>query len=456
MNELKCPHCGNVFEIDAEKFESIANQVRTAVVEEEISRRIEQIRHTEQVKNEAMREKELRTLESRIHEKDDEMTNLKMELQSLKMQLQSVSKEKTSEIEAAVNRRDNSHRQQVGELEKEIARLKSELDRADDSAKMQLLEAQNSANEKIFKKEEQITELNFRINAAAQEASLKEASLKEQFAVVLKEKDATIEFYKDMKARMSTKMIGESLEQHCYNEFSRVRPYAYPFSYFEKDNDAKDGSKGDFIFRDYENGVEYISIMFEMKNEADTTATKHRNEDFFAKLDHDRRAKGCEYAVLVSLLEADNDLYNDGIVDVSHRYDKMYVIRPQFFLPIISLLTKSSKKTVRYIETIEQMKQQSIDVSTFESKLNQFREGFARNFNLAQDRFRRAIDEIDKSIATLQKVKDSLLSSENNQRLANNKADDLTIKKLTRGNPTMKAKFDEARNSLPPTDDTPD
>lgn len=313
------------------------------------------------------------------------------------------------------------------------------------------MEAAGKAQEAIHKKEEEIAQLTHRIDKAGQEAALRESGLREQFAVIMKEKDATIEFYKDMKARMSTKMIGESLEQHCFTEFSRVRPYAYPSSFFEKDNDAREGSKGDFIFRDYENGVEYISIMFEMKNEADATATKHKNEDFFAKLDRDRTAKGCEYAVLVSLLESDNELYNDGIVDVSHRYDKMYVIRPQFFLPLISLLTKTSKKAVKYIETIEQMKQQSIDVSSFETKLNQFREGFARNYNLAQDRFRKAIEEIDKSIANLQKVKDSLLSSENNLRLANNKADELTIKKLTRGNPTMKAKFDEARRSAAAT-----
>lgn len=270
--------------------------------------------------------------------------------------------------------------------------------------------------------------------------------------MILREKDATIEFYKDMKARLSTKMIGESLEQHCATEFNRVRGMAYPSAYFEKDNDVKEGSKGDFIFRDYADGVEYISIMFEMKNEVDTTATKHRNEDFFAKLDRDRRNKGCEYAVLVSLLEPDNDLYNDGIVDVSHCYEKMFVVRPQFFMPIIALLSQASKKSVVYKKELELARQQSIDVTQFEERLNAFREGFSRNYRLASDRFQTAIKEIDTSIVHLQKIKDALLGSENQLRLANDKADDLTIKKLTRGNQTMKEKFAEARKSRPTQD----
>lgn len=443
-----------MFAVDADRFESIANQVRNAAMEEEVKRRTEQAVLGEQARNKVVIEKSMRQIEGRLHDKDKELADLKIEVQRLTTLLESADREKKGEIEAALMRNESSHMKRTGELEQEITRLKGELSRADDATRVKLMEAAGKAQEAIHKKEEEIAQLTHRIDKAGQEAALRESGLREQFAVIMKEKDATIEFYKDMKARMSTKMIGESLEQHCFTEFSRVRPYAYPSSFFEKDNDAREGSKGDFIFRDYENGVEYISIMFEMKNEADATATKHKNEDFFAKLDRDRTAKGCEYAVLVSLLESDNELYNDGIVDVSHRYDKMYVIRPQFFLPLISLLTKTSKKAVKYIETIEQMKQQSIDVSSFETKLNQFREGFARNYNLAQDRFRKAIEEIDKSIANLQKVKDSLLSSENNLRLANNKADELTIKKLTRGNPTMKAKFDEARRSAPASTST--
>lgn len=454
MKELICPNCGNVFTVDADKFESIANQVRNAVMEEEVARRTEQARLGEQARHEAEREKDMRQMEARLHERDNETARLESEVRRLKDLLDTAAREKAGAVEAALARCENGHRERAAELEKEIMRLNGELQRAGDVTRVKVLEAQSRADEKLHEKDERISQLSHRIDTAAQEAALRESAMKEQFTVLLKEKDATIEFYKDMKARMSTKMIGESLEQHCFTEFSRVRPYAYPSSFFEKDNDVRDGSKGDFIFRDYVNGVEYISIMFEMKNEADGTATRHRNEDFFAKLDRDRKAKGCEYAVLVSLLEADNELYNDGIVDVSHRYDKMYVIRPQFFLPLISLLTKTSKKAVEYMETIERMRQQSIDVSTFESKLNQFREGFARNYNLAQDRFRKAIDEIDKSIANLQKVKESLLSSENNLRLANNKAEELTIKKLTRGNPTMKAKFEEARSKAAETDDS--
>ena len=267
---------------------------------------------------------------------------------------------------------------------------------------------------------------------------------KESYDAQLKNKDEQIEYYKDFKAKQSTKMIGESLEMHCYTEFNKLRSTGFKNAYFEKDNDARTGSKGDFIFRDYDDeGTEIISIMFEMKNEADTTATKHKNEDFFKELDKDRNQKNCEYAVLVSLLEADNELYNEGIVDVSHKYEKMYVIRPQFFIPMITLLRNAALHSLQYKKELALVREQNIDISNFEENMNTFKEGFSRNYRIASEKFAKAIDEIDKTISHLQKTKEALLSSDNNLRLANNKVEDLSIKKLTRNNPTMKAMFDE-------------
>ena len=276
-----------------------------------------------------------------------------------------------------------------------------------------------------------------------------EHSLSEKYEAEIKSKDELIAYYKDFKAKQSTKMVGESLEQHCEIEFNQLRATGFPRAYFEKDNDARTGSKGDYIFRDYgEDGTEFISIMFEMKNESDATASKKKNEDFFKELDKDRNEKGCEYAVLVSLLESDNELYNAGIVDVSHRYPKMYVVRPQFFIPIITLLRNAAQNSLAYRAELARVQEQNIDITTFESDLETFKQGFARNYELASKKFKTAIDEIDKTIDHLQKTKDALLGSENNLRLANNKAEDLSIKKLTKGNPTMAAKFQEARDVL--------
>ena len=291
-------------------------------------------------------------------------------------------------------------------------------------------------------------ELQNSLNNSEKDKLLTEESLKNQFAATIKEKDAEIAFYKGMKTKMSTKMVGESLEQHCDVEFNRLRQTAFPNAYFEKDNDAKTGSKGDFIFRDYVDGTEYISIMFEMKNEMDTTATKHKNEDFFKELDKDRREKGCEYAVLVSLLEVDNELYNGGIVDVSHKYDKMYVVRPQCFIPIITLLRNAALNSVQYKRQIAEYKQTNIDVSNFEKEMNEFKEKFGRNYALASDKFKKAIDEIDKTIDHLQKTKEALLGSENNLRLANDKAQDLSIKRLTKNNPTMTKAFEDLKEKI--------
>jgi hypothetical protein len=381
-------------------FESIASQVRNAKFEEEVENRSKELR-----------------------------------------------KQIASEFNVKQLQNEQAYHKAIADKNSEIASLKAIIAQDNDRQQIAILEEQKKISDTLQKKDSLIADLQHKVENEKKEACLREANLKEQHALLVKQKDETIEYYKDLKARLSTKMIGESLEQHCSIEFDRIRNYAYPSAYFDKDNDASEGSKGDFIFRDYADGIEYISIMFEMKNEADTTATKHKNEDFFSKLDRDRTKKGCEYAVLVSLLEPDNERYNDGIVDVSHHYPKMFVIRPQFFLPIIALLSKASKKSVEYIRELELAKQQSIDISNFEDKLNSFRDGFARNYRLASERFQTAIKEIDSSIAHLQKIKDALLGSENQLRLANGKVDDLSIKKLTRGNPTMRAKFEENSKS---------
>lgn len=327
----------------------------------------------------------------------------------------------------------------------EIARLKSIIAQNENNVRVAVLEEQNKAKDIIQAKENSLIELRSQIDVKQKEATIRETNIKEDYERQLKQKQELVDYYKDLKAKLSTKMIGESLEVHCSNEFNRVRTSMYPNAYFDKDNDASHGSKGDFIFRDFADGMEYISIMFEMKNEMDETATKHKNEDFLAKLDKDRRDKGCEYAVLVSLLEPDNDFYNEGIVDVSYKFPKMFVVRPQFFMPIISLLTQASRKSVVYQKELMLAKQQSIDVTNFENKLIDFRNKFGNHYQRASDKFNKAIEEIDKTIKSLQKMKEDLLSSENYLRLANNDTEDLSIKKLTRGNPTMKQKFEEAK-----------
>ncbi|MDE6487236.1 MAG: DUF2130 domain-containing protein [Muribaculaceae bacterium] len=398
MKELRCPQCKHVFTVDEDAFRSIAAQVRNAAFDDEL----------------AKRERELRE----------------------RLQAQQLAERARAEQAMGVA---------MAERDRRIEALLAEQAQADDRRRIAVLEEQNRMRDALTGKDAEIAELRNRAANERNEAMLREAAMKEQHALELRQKQEMIDYYKEMKARMSTKMIGESLEAHCSNEFNRIRATAYPNAYFEKDNDASGGSKGDFIFRDYIDGTEYVSIMFEMKNEADTTATKHRNEDFLAKLDRDRTAKGCEYAVLVSLLEADNELYNEGIVDVSYRYPRMFVVRPQFFMPIIALLSQASRKSADYIRQLELARRQNVDVTDFEAKLDAFREGFARNYDLASRKFATAIDEIDRTIQHLMKVKEALISSENNLRLANDKSQALTIKRLTRGNPTMKAAFEAAR-----------
>lgn len=422
MNELKCPKCGTVFQISETDYESIVKQVRDHEFEREVARCENQHRlEKESAVKLAISESE-KKLQEKLNEKELEINELKSEL-----------KVKEEQTESKLEKKYN---EEINKKHLEISELKHDLELKDTQNKLDIKEA-------IIKKEKQIDDLSNEMRIKEQEFLLKEQHLKDNYEEKMRAKDEVIAYYKDFKAKQSTKMIGESLEQHCNNEFNKLRPL-FKNSYFDKDNDAKTGSKGDFIFRDFdEDGLEIVSIMFEMKNEADETATKHKNEDFFKELDKDRREKNCEYAVLVSLLESDNEYYNNGIVDVSHKYEKMYVIRPQFFVPLITLIRSISMKSLDYKKELEIVQNQNIDISHFEENMNAFKEGFGRNYRLASDKFKKAIDEIDKTIDHLQKTKDALLSSENNLRLANNKAEDLTIKKLTNNSETMAKMFAE-------------
>ena len=416
MKELICPNCHKAFTVDEVSYASIVEQVKKEEFNAEIERRM----HELEMQAKAQRELDASKKEA--------------EIARLEEQLKTIAQSKQMEFNQA-----------LAEKAAEIEKLKSQIAQSDSQKELAILKEQNKAKDDLKGKDEQISLLRNQIVSEKSEAAMREKSIKESYEAKLQEKQALVDLYKDFKSRLSTKMIGESLEVHCSDEFNKIRANMYPNAYFEKDNDARTGSKGDFIFKDYEDGVEYISIMFEMKNEMDTTATKHRNEDFFAKLDKDRNEKGCEYAVLVSLLELDSDLYNEGIVDVSYRYPKMLVVRPQFFMPIIALLTQASKKSLEYKKQLAIAQSQSIDVTNFENQLLDFQDKFGRNYRLASEKFQSAIDEIDKTIQHLQKVRDALTGSEKQLELANKKAEDLTIKKLTRNNPTMKAKFEEAR-----------
>lgn len=422
MNEIKCPKCGTVFQIDEADYDSIVKQIRDKEFDKEISSREEQ--------HKVDRENAVKLAEAHIKEELGQELNKKdLEISELKLSLK-VSEEKT------INKVEKEYQEQINKLQLQITELKSKMQLQESKSELDIQKAVSEKNQKI-------SDLSSELALKSKEFELKETTIKESYENKLKDKDDQIAYYKDFKAKQSTKMIGESLEQHCNVEFNRLRPL-FKNAYFEKDNDARTGSKGDFIFRDYDDdGNEIVSIMFEMKNEADMTATKHKNEDFFKELDKDRKEKKCEYAVLVSLLEVDNDYYNDGIVDVSHLYDKMYVIRPQFFIPLITLIRNLANKSLEYRKELETIKNQNIDITHFEENINTFKEGFGRNYRLAAERFQKAIEEIDKTIDHLQKTKEHLLKTNDNLRLANNKAEDLTIKKLTHNNPTMSKMFGE-------------
>ena len=398
MHEIICPHCKKAFKIDEAGYADILKQVRDSEFEQQLHERLE------------------------LAEKD-----------------------KINAVELAKGKVASEMQKVAAAKDTEIQELKGKLDAGEVAQKLAVTEAVNAA-------EKERDQLKSDLERARLEKQLAEKSLKDKYETQIKDRDDAIERLRDMKARLSTKMVGETLEQHCETEFNRIRATAFSKAYFEKDNDARTGSKGDYIFRDTdESGTEIVSIMFEMKNENDETATKKKNEDFLKELDKDRNEKRCEYAVLVSLLEPDSELYNSGIVDVSHRYQKMYVVRPQFFVPMITLLRNAAQNSLKYKTELAIVKAQNIDVTNFENELDAFKAGFARNYELASKKFKTAIQEIDKTINHLQKTKDALLGSENNLRLANNKADDLTVKKLTKKNPTMAAKFTELKN-----DDTSD
>ena len=434
MKELKCPNCGSVFSVDEADYASIVNQVKTLEFDAEVESRLKEIMKQNKIQQEADSMKISQKYQEQLNSKEIELSKKENEIVKLQARLDSFNQAKQLELET-----------ERAKTNEEIVRLKSIIKQSESNIQVAILEERNKVKDLIQTKENSLIELRSQIDLKQKEATIREASIKEDYERQLKQKQELVDYYKDLKAKLSTKMIGESLEVHCSNEFNRVRTSMYPNAYFDKDNDASHGSKGDFIFRDYIDNIEYISMMFEMKNEMDETATKHKNEDFFAKLDKDRRDKGCEYAILVSLLEPDNDLYNEGIVDVSYRYPKMFVIRPQFFMPLISLLTQASKKSIEYQKELIVARQQSVDVTNFENKLNDFRDKFGYHYQHASAKFNKAIEDIDKAIISLQKMKEDLMSSANYLRLANNDTEALSIKRLTRGNPTMKKMFDDAR-----------
>lgn len=433
MNKIVCPHCHNTFEIDNQDYAAILNQVRDKEFEKQVKLNDERKEKEKEAALELLQVKMNNEKALTLKEKDNEIKKLQDTLKSIEQESESkITKIKLEEQTSAL--------EEASKLKLKIAQLEQEI-------KLQDMQKESALNKVSSQKDEEISSLKNTILLNQKEYSLKEANMKQSFEQEIKSKNDIIEYYKDLKARQSTKMIGETLEQHCNAEFSRIRPILSKNTYFEKDNDIKTGSKGDFIFREYdEDENELLSIMFEMKNEADETATKHKNEDFFKELDKDRKEKKCEYAVLVSLLEIDNEVYNVGIVDVSYKYDKMYVIRPQFFIPLITLLRNASLKSLEYKKEITIMKNQNLDILHFEENMNKFKEAFGRNYQIASTKFKKAIDEIDKTIDHLQKTKEALLSSENNLRLANNKAEDLTIKNLTKNNETMQKLFAEVKD----------
>ena len=437
MNEIKCPHCQTVFTIDENSYADIVSQVRNKEFAEDVHKQLEFAKKQFETEKALAKEQEKRLY-------DEERAQFEQKILSLELALKNADVKEEKNVQEALHQK-----------EKEFSKLQAELDQLKQQLQFKEVELSQKFQEDLHEKERTILELKQAKELQQKEQEVQQTALKEkyelelrskkdQFELELKAKDEAIAFYKDFKAKQSTKMVGESLEQHCEIEFNRLRMTAFPRAEFGKDNDAKTGSKGDYIYREYdENGIEILSIMFEMKNENDETATKKKNEHFFKELDKDRHEKKCEYAILVSLLEADNELYNTGIVDVSYQYPKMYVVRPQFFIPIITLLRNAALNSLQYKRELALMRDQHIDITHFEEDLETFKKGFARNYELASKKFQSAIDEIDKTIKSLEKTKAALLSSENNLRLANNKAEDLTVKKLVKNNPTMKQRFEE-------------
>lgn len=465
MNDIICPHCGKAFKIDEAGYADILKQVRDNDFENQLHERLELAERdkrsavelaraqmsAELQKQTAAREAEIQSLKSQLQAEEvarqlavtQALADVEKQRDALASALEQARQETQSAKQIAEARLVHELQKAATDKDTQIQALKARLDNAEMAQTLAITEARSVL-------EKQRDELQARLERTRLEKQLAEQSLRDRYETQIKDRDDAIERLRDMKARLSTKMVGETLEQHCETEFNRIRATAFPRAYFEKDNDARTGSKGDYIFRDSdEGGTEIVSIMFEMKNESDTTATKKRNEDFLKELDRDRTEKGCEYAVLVSLLEPESELYNTGIIDVFHRYPKMYVVRPQFFIPIITLLRNAAMNSLKYKTELALVKAQNIDITNFESRLDSFKDAFSKNYDLASRRFQTAIEEIDKSIDHLQKTKDALLGADRNLRLANDKAQDVTIKKLTKNNPTMAAKFAELKNSGP-------
>ena len=436
MNDIICPHCNKAFKIDETGYADIVKQVRDSEFDQQLHDRLALAEKEKLTAVELATAKAASALQKAAAEKDSE-------IQALQSQLKSGDDSKALAVSQAVSKLERER----DALANQLAQAKREMQAA---SELSAAEQRLALNEAISKVENERDGLKSGLERAAMEKQVAEAALRDKYETQIKDRDDAIERLRDMKAKLSTKMVGETLEQHCETEFNRIRATAFPRAYFEKDNDSRTGSKGDYIFKDSnEEGTEIVSIMFEMKNEDDRTATKQKNEDFLKELDKDRIEKGCEYAVLVSLLEPESELYNTGIVDVFYRYPKMYVIRPQFFIPIITLLRNAALNALKYKSELALVRSQNVDITNFESQLEVFKTGFSRNYDLASRQFETAIDEIDKSISHMQKTKDALLKTANNLRLANDKAQDVTIKRLTKGNPTMADKFSELDGGAP-------
>ena len=450
MQEIKCPKCGEIFQVDESGYAEIVRQVRDKEFRQELERRETELTEKKDSELRLVRAEQERVLESRLAEQKEAASKRELEQKEesaeRERRLREEAEKRERELREETEKREREQREAAERSRQELTELRAELDRAQQAQELAVIRAMQDREKQLADSRAETDRLRAEIELQAQQSKLNENTLIERQRNELRVRDEEIERLKDFKTRQSTKMVGESLEQHCLTQFNSVRMMSFPNAYFEKDNDARTGSKGDFIFRESADGVEFISIMFEMKNETDTTSTKHKNEDFFKELDKDRCEKKCEYAVLVSLLESDSELYNGGIVDVSYRYPKMFVIRPQFFIPLISLLRNAALSSLSYRRELSIIRDRECDLTNFEDNINTFKESFARNYRIASDRFKTAIEEIDKTILHLQKTKDALLSSENNLRIANNKADELSIKRLTRNAPTVRAMLEDIKH----------
>lgn len=450
MQEIKCPKCGEIFQVDESGYAEIVRQVRDKEFRQELERRETELTEKKDSELRLVRAEQERVLEARLAEQKGAASKRELEQKEesaeRERRLREEAEKRERELREETEKREREQREAAERSRQELTELRAELDRAQQAQELAVIRAMQDREKQLADSRAETDRLRAELELQAQQSKLNENTLIERQRNELRIRDEEIERLKDFKTRQSTKMVGESLEQHCLTQFNSVRMMSFPNAYFEKDNDARTGSKGDFIFRESADGVEFISIMFEMKNETDTTSTKHKNEDFFKELDKDRCEKKCEYAVLVSLLESDSELYNGGIVDVSYRYPKMFVIRPQFFIPLISLLRNAALSSLSYRRELSIIRDRECDLTNFEDNINTFKESFARNYRIASDRFKTAIEEIDKTILHLQKTKDALLSSENNLRIANNKADELSIKRLTRNAPTVRAMLEDIKH----------